>query len=77
MGDEPNSFYARLGRLSAIVLILPSSMAAGWVAGYFLIDSPLGIFPWGSIALTLGAAIAGFYEIGRILLRERDETKDR
>ena len=67
MGTD-ESFYTRIGRLSAIIMILPASMAAGWVAGYYLIDRPFSLFPWASIALTLMGGGAGFYEIYRILL---------
>jgi F0F1-type ATP synthase assembly protein I len=58
----------RLARLSAIITILPASMAAGWIAGYFLFDRYLGSFPWGTIVGTLSGAAAGFYEIARILM---------
>jgi F0F1-type ATP synthase assembly protein I len=58
----------RLARLSAIITILPASMAAGWIAGYFLVDRYLESFPWGTIAGTLAGAAAGFYEIVRILI---------
>ena len=68
--SEP-TFYARLGRLSAIILILPSSMAGGWVLGYYLADHYLGTFPWGSILCTLLGAGAGFYEIVRLLMLDR------
>ncbi len=66
---EP-SFYARLGRLSSIVTILPAAMAGGWVLGYLLIDRTLKTFPWGSIAATVLGAAAGLYEIYRLLTRE-------
>ena len=56
-----------MGRLSAIVFILPSSMAAGAALGYFAVDPVLGIYPWGTIVLTLAGAGAGFYQIVRIL----------
>ncbi len=62
-----HSFYARLGRLSAIIMILPGSMGAGWLLGYYLIDHFLDTFPAGSLLLTMGGAGAGFYEIIRIL----------
>jgi F0F1-type ATP synthase assembly protein I len=61
-----------IARLSGIILILPASMAAGWVVGYFLIDRMLNFFPWGSIILTLLGAGAGFYEILRILIPKRN-----
>jgi F0F1-type ATP synthase assembly protein I len=65
----PNqSFYARLGRLSAIIMILPASMAAGWIIGYAIVDRLFDLFPWGSIVLTLAGAGAGFYEIVRLLM---------
>ncbi len=62
-----------LARFSAIITILPASMAAGWILGYFLVDRVLQTFPWGSILLTLFGAGAGFYEIVRILIPNRDQ----
>ena len=67
------SFYARMGRLSAIVTILPATMAGGWVLGYFLIDRTLNTFPWGGIVATIFGAVAGFYEIYRLLTRDRQD----
>ena len=72
-GAPRRSPGANLARLSGIIMILPASMAAGWVMGYFLLDSSLHIFPWGSIVLTLLGAGAGFYEIMRILAPDRDQ----
>jgi len=71
------SKYTRLGRLSAIIMILPSSMLAGWLMGYFVIDRPFRIFPWGSIILTLLGAGAGFFEIIRILSADRNDPDKR
>lgn len=68
----PESAAARMARLSAIITILPASMAAGWVLGYYLADRPLKIFPWGGIIGTLIGAGAGFYEIVALLVRDRD-----
>ena len=61
------SFYTILGRLSAIITILPSTMAVGWVAGYYLVDRNFGTFPWGSVILCLIGAAVGFYEIFQML----------
>jgi F0F1-type ATP synthase assembly protein I len=69
----------RLARLSAIVTILPASMAAGWVIGYFVVDRCLHSFPWGSIIATFAGAGCGFYEIVKILIPAagaEDESKD-
>lgn len=77
-GKEPNvpgkSVYTRMGKLSAIVTILPASMAAGWFLGYYLVDMPFGTFPWGSVSATLLGAGAGFYEIIQILAIDRRDT---
>ena len=75
MGNK--SVYAGMGRLSAIITILPSAMAAGWFLGYFLVDRWLDTFPWGTIfCLFLGAG-AGFYEIYKILTEDSsDSTSD-
>jgi len=67
------SFYARVGRLSAIIMILPSAMAAGGLLGYFLVDRYLRTFPWGTILLVLLGAGAGFYEIIRIVLGDQGD----
>lgn len=74
-GDQrnPHSHGLRLARLSGIITILPASMAAGWILGYFLVDRYLHIFPWGSIILTLLGAGAGFYEILEILAPNGDK----
>jgi F0F1-type ATP synthase assembly protein I len=56
-----------LARLSGIIMILPASMAAGWLIGYYVLDRYLHTFPWGSIVLILSGAGAGFYEIVKIL----------
>jgi len=65
------SFYGKLGRLSAIVTILPSTMAGGWILGYYIIDHNFGSFPWGSVTSTLLGAVAGFYEIYRLLTADQ------
>jgi hypothetical protein len=70
---DDKSFYTRLGRLSAIITILPASMGAGWIVGYFLVDRVFGLFPWGSVVLTLLGAGAGFYEIVRLLMADREQ----
>ena len=74
MGTSP---YARMGKLSAVMFILPSSMGGGWLVGYYLIDSWSGAYPWGSIiGVALGAA-AGFYEIFRLLLKDSEGGRER
>ena len=67
------SVYAKMGRLSAIIVILPASMAAGGLLGYFLFDRFLGIFPWGTILMTLFGAGAGFYQIVNLLNRKQHD----
>ncbi len=69
------SFYARLGRLSAIVTILPSGMGAGWLLGYYLVDRNFGSFPWGSLILTFIGAGVGFYEIVTLLSSNEGESR--
>ena len=68
-------FYAKLGKLSSIMLILPSCMAGGWIVGYYLIDHFFNSFPWGTITLTMLGAGAGFYEIFCLLTRD-DQNHD-
>jgi F0F1-type ATP synthase assembly protein I len=77
--DDPhfNTFW--FARLSGIVMILPASMAAGWLLGYYVVDRYITSFPWGTIALTLIGAGAGFFEIVRILVSpggKRDRSID-
>ncbi len=70
------STYGRIGRLSAIITVLPASMAAGWLLGYYVVDKPFGTFPWGAVSATLLGAGAGFYEIIRILEIDRRDSGD-
>jgi F0F1-type ATP synthase assembly protein I len=64
------SFYAKLGKLSSVMVILPGCMAGGWIIGYYLIDRYLKSFPWGTITLIMLGAGAGFYEIFQLLTRD-------
>jgi F0F1-type ATP synthase assembly protein I len=78
--DRPNrekDFYAALGKLSAIITIVPASMAGGWVMGHYLLDRYLGTGPWGGIACLILGAGAGFYEITKLLMTKTDrDTKE-
>jgi hypothetical protein len=71
-----HSVYARIAKLSAIISVLPASMAAGWFLGYYVVDGIFGTYPWGAILLTLFGAGAGFYEIIRILEIDRQDSRD-
>ena len=71
------SFYSRMARLSSIVMILPGSMAAGWLLGYYLLDRFVTRFPWGSLVLTFLGAGAGFYEIVILLLNDPRSNRGR
>ena len=73
---ERESFYTALGRLSAIITIIPASMAAGWVFGHYVVDRYLKITPWGGVAFILIGAAAGFYEILQILAPNRQKRDD-
>ncbi len=68
------SSYARMAKFSAIVTILPSSMAAGWILGYYVVDRILATFPWGTILMIFLGAGAGFYEIVRILMSDQNDA---
>jgi F0F1-type ATP synthase assembly protein I len=72
-GRKDPSGATWLARLSAIIMILPASMAAGWILGYYAIDYWLQVFPWGSIVFTILGAGAGFYEIVTLLAPDRDK----
>jgi F0F1-type ATP synthase assembly protein I len=71
-----SSFYARVGKLSAVVFILPSTMAAGGILGYYVVDPYLGTYPWGTVVLVLLGAAAGFYEIAKILILDQRSKGD-
>jgi ATP synthase protein I len=73
-GDR-ESLYALIGRLSAIITILPSSMAAGWAIGHYIVDRLFGTGPWGAVVLLLIGAGAGFYQIAAILMSRRQGPK--
>ena len=75
-GLRDSSSYARIGRLSAMITILPAAMAGGWILGYFAVDRTLNSFPWGSIIATLLGAAAGFYEIVRLLNQDQRDQSD-
>ena len=64
-----------MGRLSAIILVIPSSMAGGWILGRYIIDHFLGTYPWGTIAFIFIGAAAGFYEVVRILMADQRSRK--
>jgi F0F1-type ATP synthase assembly protein I len=73
----PNaSFYARIGRLSSIIFILPSSMAVGGLLGYFVVDRYFGMYPWGTVVFVLLGAAAGFWEIIKILVLDQRSKGD-
>jgi F0F1-type ATP synthase assembly protein I len=55
--------------LSAIITLVPASMAGGWVMGHYLVDRLLGTGPWGGLVCLFVGAGAGFYEITRLLLK--------
>ncbi len=69
--------YARIAKLSAIITILPSSMAAGWILGHYVVDRLFGSYPWGTMLMIFLGAGAGFYEIFRILMRDRSDAGSR
>jgi hypothetical protein len=73
--EEPrmpsSSFYSRIGRLSSIIFVLPSCMAVGGLLGYYVVDRYLGSYPWGTVVFVLLGAVAGFYEIVRILMLDQ------
>jgi F0F1-type ATP synthase assembly protein I len=68
-----SSFYSKLGRLSGIVTILPATMGAGWIFGYYVVDRFLHSFPWGSVAATILGAGIGMYEIFKLLTAAGDD----
>jgi len=67
--------YAGFARLSSIITMLPSSMAAGWILGYFGVDRLFGVYPWGSIIFLLLGAGAGFYQIVKLLTEQRRDDE--
>ncbi len=71
-----SSFYSRLGRLSSVLFILPGSMAGGGALGYYVVDRYFDTYPWGTMALVLLGAAAGFYEIAKILALDQRSRRD-
>ena len=71
-----SSFYARLGKLSSIIFVLPSCMAVGGLIGYYLVDRYLGSYPWGTVVFVLLGVAAGFYEIFKILIQDQRSKGD-
>lgn len=71
-----NSFYARIGRLSSVIFILPSCMAVGGLLGYYVVDRYLGVYPWGTVVFVLLGAAAGFFEIVKILISDQRSKSD-
>jgi F0F1-type ATP synthase assembly protein I len=71
-----SSSYAGLGRLSSLILLIPASMAAGWILGYFVLDRFLLSYPWGSLLATFIGAGAGFYETYKILVSDQERKGD-
>ena len=71
-----SSFYARIGRLSAVIFVLPSCMAVGGILGYYLVDHYLATYPWGTVIFVLLGAAAGFYEIVKILILDQRSKGD-
>jgi F0F1-type ATP synthase assembly protein I len=76
MGRDASSYYSLIGRLSAIITILPASMIAGGVVGHYVVDRLFDTTPWGAIIFILAGAGAGFYEIARILATPRRDEPD-
>ncbi len=50
-------------------------MAAGGGLGYYLIDNYFGTYPWGMVVFVLLGAVAGFYEIFKILAQDQALNK--
>ncbi len=71
-----SSFYARIGRLSSIIFVLPSCMAVGGLIGYYVIDRYFSTYPWGTVVFVLLGAAAGFYEIFRMLILDQRRRRD-
>jgi len=72
--DQDRNFYAAIGRLSAIITIVPASMAGGWVMGHYLVDRFLDTGPWGGIVCLFLGAGAGFYEITKLLIQSQGKS---
>lgn len=66
-----SSLYARIGRLSSVIFVLPSCMAVGGLLGYYIVDRYLASYPWGTVICVMLGAAAGFYEIVKILILDQ------
>lgn len=61
------NIYRRIAEWSAIIFILPSSMAAGAALGYYMMDKWLNTTPLFAIVFLLLGALAGFIHIYKLL----------
>ena len=67
--------YRKLADISSLALVLPSSIAVGLFAGYFL-DKWLGTAPWLLISFTLLGIASGLYSLIRGIMKyNRDDLE--
>jgi F0F1-type ATP synthase assembly protein I len=50
-------------------------MAAGGSLGYYVFDRHFGTYPWGMVVFVLLGAVAGFYEIFKILAQDQAQNQ--
>ena len=67
--EQPRKFVTLLARWSSIIVLLPSSMLAGFLIGYGL-DRWIGTSPWMRIVFLLLGSVAGFYRIFDMLRKD-------
>jgi len=67
--------YRKLADLSSLALMLPSSIAVGLFAGYYL-DKWLGTKPWLLMILTLLGVASGLISLVRGLSKYKDSDLD-
>jgi ATP synthase protein I len=69
---SPLKFDTRkIVELASLVLMLPSSIAVGLFAGYFL-DKFFGTQPWLLLLFTILGVVSGFYSLLRGLSKYKD-----
>jgi ATP synthase protein I len=69
---SPLKFSTRkIVELTSLVLMLPSSIAVGLFAGYFL-DKLFGTQPWLLLLFTVLGVVSGFYSLLRGLSKYKD-----
>jgi len=69
LNPKRRNTYVLLGRYSAVVFLLPSTVVGGYFVGRWL-DGKFETYPWLTLVLVLMGTVAGFVEVFRLLMRK-------